>query len=68
MRLYNPFKVHIVEFCTGGYAIRALTLVRWVYYGEGATVFHYAHNAKVDTFTEAEKIRDSICNRVCAVI
>jgi hypothetical protein len=31
MRIFNPFKPHICEFGTGGFAVRKLTCLGWGY-------------------------------------
>ena len=55
MRIFNPFKPHICEFGTGGFAVRAFRNFGWAYLDRDAHTWWYAQsNAVYALFTTPE--------------
>lgn len=69
MKLYNPFKAHIVQSADGRYAVRRHCLIGWEYKDNGKVscstawwyVLEYAKKwCFVDTLEEAIALRDKL--------
>ena len=65
MRLFNPFKAHVVEFATGEVAVRVLTLQGFKYYScngtnTWATSKCVNKYCRLKTIEEAEELLDKL--------
>ena len=65
MRLYNPFKPHVVEFEDGTFAVRKFSLMHFGFVYHDATkprmeywwyFQSHIHNAKMSSYSEALKL------------
>lgn len=65
MKLYNPFKWHIVQLRSGKYAVRAYRIVYWLYQDKKDN-YTWCSDSCVDsycsceTLEQARKVRDRI--------